>query len=1121
MPKGTQSEALSNRAKRSKAEGVPVAAPGRKPLIVGIGASAGGLEAFTLLLEHLPADTGMVFVLVQHLDPVRESALPDILSRATALPVHEVTNDLRVQPNHIYVIPPNTSLTIEDSILKLQPRELAAKVHRSIDFFFESLAQDQRERAIGVVLSGTASDGTMGLEAIKAEGGITFAQDHSARYDSMPRSAIAAGCVDYVCNPEDIAKELDYIAKHPFAAVDPALHTASPEGDRASATAHEDDDTPLPSGGYGSPPTGARAARDEAAGRIHAGDSSFKKILLLLYRHCGVDFSLYKSPTIQRRISRRMVLNKQESLEDYARILRGNTKELDALYSDVLISVTSFFRNPEAFDVIKQRILPGLLQQQGNDPVRVWVIGCSTGQEAYSIAMAFVEVSEETPRIRKLQVFATDLHEALLEKARRGLYSKSLVHDLSPERLRRFFVEEEGGYRVNKSLREMVVFARQNLVSDPPFSRMDLVSCRNLLIYLEPSLQKKALPMFHYALKPDGYLFLGGSESVSGFTHLFEPLDRKHKIFSRKAAPTAAYHILTKKAREEQTSQSPAHQAEHIGRETNRNSETQGFRSELDSQREADRLMVNKYAPPAVLVNADLQILQFRGPTGTYLEPPKGKATFDVLKMAREGLLVPLRAVIDKAKKENLTARRENVNFRLNGEILSVNLEVIPLKNLRERCFLILFDETDPEGPKNATSDSEKPRRTPKKIGKPDTKESGRRIAKLERELTELRDYMLSVQEQGEAANEELQASNEEVQSANEELQSINEELETSKEELESTNEELITVNEEMSNRNIELSQIYSDLNNLQSSTPLAVLLLSRDLVIRRFNTRAEKPFNLLPTDVGRPIGNVRHNLDLTDLDKFAAGVIETLREDTRDVRDNEGCYHSLRARPYVTQDGKVDGVVLMLVDTDAAKRAEEQQKLMINELNHRVKNTLATVQALARQTIRNHDTDAGQTFEARLAALSRAHDMLNVERWQGASLRDALLRALEPFRTANHRMDLEGPDVRLSPKQALALSMALHELATNAVKYGALSNDRGRVSVRWAIAPLDGSGELHLTWTEEGGPPVAPPKTKGFGSRLIERSLANDLGGDASIEFRPEGVVATIKSPLESLSGV
>ncbi|MDN5871372.1 MAG: chemotaxis protein CheR, partial [Nitrococcus sp.] len=524
---------------------------GRPFPIVGIGASAGGLEAFTELLKHLPADTGMGFVLVQHLDPQHESALTDILGRATSLPVREATNDLRVEADHVYVIAPNTRLGIAEGVLKVEPRAQTRALHPPLPPIFEALAHDQCARAVGVVLSGTASDGTLGLEAIKAEGGITFAQDDSARYDSMPRSAVAAGCVDFVLAPKDIAQELARIAAHPYLAGQSRELPIAAEDDATAATAHEDDPTALPSGGHEA--EGAQRARAEAErGREPEGaDNGFRKILLLLRQHSGVDFSLYKSSTIQRRITRRLVLSKETRLEDYARFLRGNTKELDALYSDVLISVTSFFRNPEAFDALQREALPGLLQQPGEDPLRAWVLGCSTGQEAYSLAIAFAEAAEKAPRLRKIQIFATDLNDALLDKARHGLYAKSLAEDITPERLRRFFVEEQGGYRINKTLRETVVFARQNLISDPPFSRMDLISCRNLLIYLEPSLQKKAIPTFHYALKPERFLLLGASESIGGFTDLFEPLDKKHKIYVKKAAPSTPFHLPLRKEREE------------------------------------------------------------------------------------------------------------------------------------------------------------------------------------------------------------------------------------------------------------------------------------------------------------------------------------------------------------------------------------------------------------------------------------------------------------------------------------------------------------------------------------------------------------------------------------------
>jgi two-component system CheB/CheR fusion protein len=931
----------SGQANRQTAASVP-ADTARPTSIVGVGASAGGLEAFTQLLHNLPVDTGMAFVLVQHLDPAHESELAGILARATSMPTHEVSDNLRVEPNHVYVIPPNVNMSIVRGELKLLPRPAGRAPHRSVDFFFESLAQDQRERAIGVVLSGTASDGTLGLEAIKAEAGITFAQDGSAKYDSMPRSAVAAGCVDFVLAPEKIAQELARIASHPYIASlnefiaaepqveDRAATGPSGEDERTEATAHQDDATPLPSGGHGAPPIGALQARGEAkSDPARPADNGFKKVLSLLHEHSGVDFTLYKSTTIQRRVARRVILNKLSTVDEYAAFLKGNAKELDTLYSDVLISVTSFFRNPDAFEVLKHEVFPKLFHERNGDaPVRVWVLGCSTGQEAYSIAMSFAEFAESIPGAAKLQVFATDLNNTLLDKARRGLYARMLAEDVSPERLRRFFVEEEGGYRVSKLLRDQIVFARQNVISDPPFSRMDLISCRNLMIYLEPHLQAKLVPTFHYALKSRGFLFLGASESIGRFTDLFEPIDKKHKIFVRKAASISTSHLPVDV---ERTIYQPPGRRPPVLLGTEQDEQ---LRTELNAQREADRVSVHQFAPPGVLINAENQILQFRGPTGAFFEPPEGRASFDVLKMARAGLMLPLLAAINEAKKENQTVRKEHVPVEQNDGAPTVTIQVIPLKNLKVRCFLILFESAAPQAgfpPLNAP-----PQRTFSE------KEESQRIATLERQLAEIRDYVQSVQEQAEAANEELQASNEEVQSANEELQSINEELETSKEELESTNEELTTVNEEMVKRNAELNRLLGDLNNLQVSIQTPILLFGRDLTIRRFTGPATKLFNLLAGDIGRPLSGVRHNLvegkahaapaaaqAPYPLENLIREVIDTVGTRDCEVQDNEGRWYAMRVRPYLTPDNKLDGAVLVLVDIDSLKRAaQESQKL-------------------------------------------------------------------------------------------------------------------------------------------------------------------------------------------------
>jgi len=844
--------------------------PGNGPfVIVGVGASAGGLEAFKQLLAHLPVDSGMAFVLITHLDPKHESILPELLAKATRIPVSEVQDGAAVAPDHIYVIPCNTSMAIEGGVLRLRPRQEGRGQHRPIDSFLQSLAEDQNTRAIGVILSGTATDGTLGLEAIKAEGGITFAQaPKSARYDSMPRSAIAAGCVDFILSPEGIAEELARISSHPYVAA-------------AVAAKPDEEETERP-----------------------AGKNGFNKILALLRRTTGVDFSLYKTNTLDRRIRRRMILNKMDGLEEYARYLRENASEVENLYQDILINVTSFFRNPESFEVLKEKIFPRLIERRASDePVRIWVLGCSTGEEAYSIAMAFTEIAGERSDHIAVQIFATDLNEKGIERARTGFYSKDITADVSPERLRRFFSEAEGGYRVSKPLRDMCVFARQNVAADPPFSRMDLISCRNLLIYLDPALQKQIMPLLHYALKPTGILWLGSSETTGAASDLFEPEDKKHRFYARK--PTTKLPRLRYPTVAEARKMDRAPSAvEFEGAKA-----TSG---EKEAQREADCIILARYAPASALINEDLNVLQLRGDTAPYLEQPHGKATRNLFKLARKDLLVALRDAVDEARKDESPVRKEKLRVRYDGVTGAVNLEAIPLKHLpsHERHFLILFEtaETETEGARRGG-------------GKQKAEEQ--RIKQSHQELAAARDYLQSVIEEYEAANEELQSAGEEAQSSNEELQSINEELETAKEELESSNEELNTVNEELNNRNTELGRLNSDLANVLGSVRIPILILDNQLRIRRFTPAAEKLLNLIQTDVGRPIGDLKLNLDYPDLESLIAEAIDTVSVKERETRDGAGRWYSLLVRPYKTLDNKIDGAVVALLDIDALKQTE------------------------------------------------------------------------------------------------------------------------------------------------------------------------------------------------------
>ncbi len=849
--------------------------------IVGVGASAGGLEAFTQMLGALPLDTGMAFVLVQHLAPKHPSLLAEILARTTAMPVMEVQNEPRVKPNRVYVIPPDRNMVISRGVLKLLPREEARGRYRPIDFFFRSLAEEQGHRAIGVILSGTATDGTLGLEAIKAEGGITFAQDNTAQQSSMPQSAVASGCVDFVLPPDEIAREIGRIARHPFVAPD----------------------------------------RRKAP----AGEPDLSQILEILRKVKGVDFSLYKTSTLYRRITRRMVLHKMQELQDYARFLRKNAGEVEALYQDTLIRVTRFFRNPETFEALKAKVLPKLLKNRsGQEPLRVWVPGCSTGEEAYSIAIAFAELaaargSSQLP----VQVFATDLNEGCIDKARAGVYSRNIAHDVSPERLRRFFAEVEGSYRISKPIRDMCVFARHNLLTDPPFSQIDLISCRNLLIYLEPALQQKLVERLHYALKPAGFLLLGSSETIGSYRALFEAEDTRHKIYAKK--PGTHRMVLGQPAGRYQGRAEPGHGP---GR-----SQPAG----ADVQTEANRILLARYAPPGVLVNAGLEILQFRGDTGPYLAPAPGKASLNLLRMTREGLLVTLRAAINKAGKDNVPVREEGVRVKADGGTREVNLEVVPVKgsSAGEGGFLVLFEEPAPPPPGSLPRGKKSRGMASQPQAKAAAGEEAveRENARLARELAATGEYLQSVIEQQEAANEELQSANEEVQSANEELQSINEELETSKEEIQSSNEELATVNDELQNRNLELNQLSNDLINLLGSVEMAIVMLGQDLRVRRFTPMAGEIFNLLPTDVGRPIGDIKLKLSVPDLEPFLAEVIDTASPREREVQDSQGRWYSLRVRPYRTLENKIEGVVILLVDVDKLKQLEEVLHQRVEEL--------------------------------------------------------------------------------------------------------------------------------------------------------------------------------------------
>jgi two-component system CheB/CheR fusion protein len=832
--------------------------------IVGIGASAGGLEAFTDFLKELPANTGMAFVFIQHLAAGQESLLTDILARSTPMTVHKVKNDMPVYPNTVYVIPPDVSMTIVGRTLKLQPQ--VSKLHRPVDQFLISLAKEAKNRAIGVVLSGTGTDGTEGLKAIYAEGGITFAQDgDSAKYPGMPHSAVIAGVVHFSLPPHKIAEKLVRIGKHPYLN-HIGLKVIKPE-------VEEEDD--------------------------------FRTILAILRLAYNVDFSSYKESTVNRRLSRRMAINQVDKMDKYVNLLRTNKAEAEALFTDLLIGVTSFFREPEAFDLLNKEVFPAILEDKtAKSAIRVWVPGCSSGEEVYSLAICLREYMEKTGTNVNAQIFGTDVSEKNIEKARAGLYPETITDNVSEERLRHFFAKTRHQYQINKSIRDMCIFAKQDLTRDPPFSNLDLVSCRNVLIYFKPQIQKKIISLFHYALKPGGFLLLGKSESVGGFDELFSPLN-KGIAYAKRPVPSKANFGMAMVE--------PYGQKDYVKKSFVEKSPLLTLESEID------RILMNRYVPPGVVVNGDMDIIIFQGNTAPFIAPSSGEASLNLLKMVREELKLELQTAIYLAKKQKAPVRREGILLRHNGETKEVNIELIPMQTpkSKETYFLVLFEEavsTIKKGGKNK----------PVKVQSSEKNIKNGQITDLSRELASTKETLQTIIEEREATNEELRAALEEVQSSNEELQSTNEELETAKEELQSTNEELNTLNEELANRNRELTRIHDDLNNLFSNIDIAVIVLDGDRKIRLFNPIAEKIFNLIPTDAGRPISDIRLRMIVPNLEVKLTEVLENFVPIQQEVQDEKNNWYEMRIRPYLTAEKKIDGVVLTFVDIDAVIRSRK-----------------------------------------------------------------------------------------------------------------------------------------------------------------------------------------------------
>ncbi|HVU51736.1 MAG TPA: chemotaxis protein CheB [Polyangia bacterium] len=841
--------------------------------VVGIGASAGGLEAIEEFLKHVPPRSGMAFVLVQHLDPVHKGMLVELLSRATPMPVAQAQDGMKVEADHVYVIPPSKDMSLLHGALHLLPQVSPRGLNLPIDFFFRSLAADQQERSIGVILSGMGSDGTLGLRAIKEKAGACFVQSlSSAKFEGMPRSAIDAGLADVVAPVEELPDKIIAYREHA-----PYINM------------------------------GASRLEDRAQGAL-------EKVYVLLRAQTGNDFSLYKQSTIYRRIERRMGLHQIDDFSHYVRFLRENPREIDLLFKELLIGVTSFFRDPASWEALRSDVLPALLGSRAAGSVlRAWVPGCSTGEEAYSLAMIFKEAMEPQRPVKNLtlQIFATDLDREAIEKARQALYPDNIAADVSPERLRRFFVQEERGYRVGKEIREMVVFAPQNIIMDPPFTKLDLLSCRNLLIYLSGQLQKKLIPLFHYSLKPGGVLFLGSAETIGAASSLFAPIDGKARLYRRLEHSVAAVPV-----------EFPAATAS-LSRNVTGEPEPEPVGSRAapaNLQQLADRVLVQRFSPVAVLCNDKGDILYISGRAGRYLEPAVGKANLNIFAMAREGLRYELSRAFSAALRQERAVDVHGLKVGTNGGAQAVDLTVARLAEPKELAGTVMVVMTEvpagaaPRTPRHRVSEAP-------------------RVVELEHELQRAREEVQTTREEMQTSQEELKSTNEELQSTNEELQSSNEELTTSKEEMQSLNEELQTVNYELQAKVDELSRSNSDMKNLLDSTDIATLFLDENLNVRRFTTPTTRIIKLIPGDAGRPITDITSDLEYSELAHDAREVLRTLVFKERQVSTRDGRWFTMRILPYRTVENLIDGVVITFNDSSAARALEVALKEQASQL--------------------------------------------------------------------------------------------------------------------------------------------------------------------------------------------
>jgi two-component system CheB/CheR fusion protein len=1019
--------------------------------VVGIGASAGGIAALRRFFEQMPVPNGFAFIVALHLAPDRRSLLTEILGRWTPMRVVTATDGDVLQADRVYVVPAGTVAVLRDRAIHLRDLTMEERHHASgIDAFFDTLASVWGKRAIGIVLSGTGHDGALGLKAIRGAGGMTMAQGSAGgdpEYPGMPDSAIATGAVDVVVPVEDMPRILVNALQAPLEAVSAGTQLNQWRLD----------------------------------------------ICRLLAAQTGHDFSQYKDQTFLRRVRRRMQMLGLGTYVSYIERLAADHDEASRLFRDLLIGVTSFFRDAETFDVLATRVIPRLFHDKGPDQsVRIWIAGCATGEEAYSVAILLREYAARLEAPPRLQVFATDLDEFAIGSARAGRYPANLLRGVDEARRRRWFTVTEGGYVVTKDIRNICTFSAHSLIRDPPFSSIDLVSCRNLLIYMDNELQARVIPIFHYALVSSGIPLLGSAETVSRFESLFETINKKHRIFRRKDVasqlPPLSIRTMQMAGHDQKAGKSAPVADDVEGRAILR----------------ARNRILDTYAPAFVVVDGNGEVLYYSNRTGRFFEPAPGPPSKSLYDMARPdfrlGLRASLRRVVDSGERTE-----QYLGDAVDARTAPITLIVEPLaSNTDGLLLLVVFMESRKLAVTPPVNDV---RLDPRELA-----------GLLERENRDLREQLQSIREEHETALEELRSANEELHSVNEELQSSNEELETSREEIQSINEEMSTVNAQLTAKVDELDRANSDLKNLFESTTVATIFLDRHLVIRAYTPEVAGIYNLIPSDVGRPLFDIVNRLDYRDLRTDVAQVLTTLEPLERSVsRDDGQAHYLMRVLPYRCPDSSIDGSLITFIEVTSIVQAEQHQRLLVDELNHRVKNMLTVVISLATQTLRRSHSieEFSDAFLGRIHALTKAYELLSLRSWEDVLLGDVVREELRPFMSlADHNIVLSGPDVALDARGALAVGLAIHELSTNAAKYGALSVPKGDVAVTWTIATTGDRPYFSIDWIEHNGPPVAMPVKPGFGIVLIERGVAHDLGGEAQIEFLRTGVHARLRAP-------